>query len=110
VLAKELAYYRANFREAIQKDDVVCLERGAILKYLPGHLCKHNLSSQESKAKWWYKRTTLFEHPQKKESQRYRNDALETNPTRYAQESNSGSPGVMALSSRTGTVNTGFQH
>jgi DNA-binding NarL/FixJ family response regulator len=61
VLAKELAYYRAHFREAVQKDGVICLECGAIFKYLPGHLCKHNLSSQEYKAKWGYNRTTPLE-------------------------------------------------
>jgi ROS/MUCR transcriptional regulator protein len=61
VLAKELAYYRAHFREAVQKDGVICLECGAIFKYLPGHLCKHNLSSDEYKAKWGYNRTTPLE-------------------------------------------------
>jgi ROS/MUCR transcriptional regulator protein len=40
VSGKELTYYRAHFREAIQKDGVICLECGAIFKYLPGHLCK----------------------------------------------------------------------
>jgi hypothetical protein len=30
VLAKELAYYRDHFREAVQKDGVICLECGAI--------------------------------------------------------------------------------
>jgi transposase len=61
VLAKELAYYRAHFREAVQKDGVICLECGAIFKYLPGHLCKHNLSSYEYRAKWGYNRTTPLE-------------------------------------------------
>jgi len=61
VLAKELAYYRAHFREAVQKDGVICLECGAIFKYLPGHLCKHNLSSDEYRAKWGYNRTTPLE-------------------------------------------------
>jgi ROS/MUCR transcriptional regulator protein len=61
VLAKELAYYRAHFREAVQKDGVICLECGAIFKYLPGHLCKHNLSSHEYRAKWGYNRTTPLE-------------------------------------------------
>jgi predicted transcriptional regulator len=37
VLAKELAYYRAHFREAVQKDGVICLECGAFFKFLPGH-------------------------------------------------------------------------
>jgi predicted transcriptional regulator len=50
VLAKELAYYRTHFREAVQKDGVICLECGSIFKYLPGHLCKHNLSSEEYRA------------------------------------------------------------
>jgi hypothetical protein len=61
VLAKELAYYRAHFREAVQKDGVICLECGAIFKYLPGHLCKHDLSSEEYRAKWGYNRTTPLE-------------------------------------------------
>jgi DNA-directed RNA polymerase specialized sigma24 family protein len=61
VLTKELAYYRAHFREAVQKDGVICLECGAIFKYLPGHLCKHNLSSDEYRAKWGYNRTTPLE-------------------------------------------------
>jgi ROS/MUCR transcriptional regulator protein len=61
VLATELAYYRAHFREAVQKDGVICLECGAIFKYLPGHLCKHNLSSEEYRAKWGYNRTTPLE-------------------------------------------------
>jgi DNA-directed RNA polymerase specialized sigma24 family protein len=61
VLAKDLAYYRAHFREAVQKDGVICLECGAIFKYLPGHLCKHGLSSEEYRAKWGYNRTTPLE-------------------------------------------------
>jgi DNA-binding MarR family transcriptional regulator len=61
MLAKELAYYRAHFREAVQKDGVICLECGAIFKYLPGHLCKHNLSSEEYRVKWGYNRTTPLE-------------------------------------------------
>jgi hypothetical protein len=61
VLAKELAYYRAHFREAIQKDGVICLECGAIFRRLAGHLCKHNLTSDEYKAKWGYNRTTPLE-------------------------------------------------
>jgi predicted transcriptional regulator len=61
VLAKKLAYYRTHFREAVQKDGVICLECGAIFKYLPGHLCKHNLSSREYRAKWGYNRTTPLE-------------------------------------------------
>lgn len=59
--AKELAYYRAHFREAVQKDGVICLECGSSFKYLPGHLCKHRLSSHEYKAKWGYNRTTPLE-------------------------------------------------
>ena len=47
MFTKELAYYRAHFREAVQRDGVICLECGAIFKYLPGHLCKHKLSSHE---------------------------------------------------------------
>jgi BON domain/ROS/MUCR transcriptional regulator protein len=58
---KELAYYRVHFREAVQKDGVICLECGAIFKYLPAHLCKHNLSSHEYRAKWGYNRTTPLE-------------------------------------------------
>ena len=61
MLAKELAYYRAHFREAVRKDSVICLECGAIFKYLPGHLCKHALSSEEYRAKWGYNRTTPLE-------------------------------------------------
>jgi hypothetical protein len=61
VLAKELIYYRAHFREAVQKDGVICLECGVIFKYLPGHLCKHGLSSEEYRAKWGYNRTTPLE-------------------------------------------------
>ena len=61
MLAKELAYYRAHFREAVQKDGVICLECGSIFKYLPGHLFKHNLSSHEYRAKWGYNRTTPLE-------------------------------------------------
>ncbi len=61
MLAKELAYYRAHFREAVQKDGVICLECGSIFKYLPGHLCKHNLTSEEYRAKWGYNRTTPLE-------------------------------------------------
>jgi predicted transcriptional regulator len=61
MLAKELAYYRVYFQEAVQKDGVICLKCGAIFKYLPGHLCKHNLTSQEYKAKWGYNRTTPLE-------------------------------------------------
>jgi ROS/MUCR transcriptional regulator protein len=61
VLAKELAYYRAHFREAVQKDGVICLECGSIFKYLPGHLGKHNLTSEEYRAKWGYNRTTPLE-------------------------------------------------
>jgi predicted transcriptional regulator len=61
VLAKELAYYRAHFREAVQKDGVICLECEVIFKYLAGHLCKHNLSSEEYRAKWGYNRTTPLE-------------------------------------------------
>ena len=53
MLVKELAYYRTHFREAVQKDGVICLECGAIFKYLPAHLCKHNL--------WGYNRTTPLE-------------------------------------------------
>jgi ROS/MUCR transcriptional regulator protein len=61
VLAKDLAYYRAHFREAVQKDGVICLECGSTFKYLPGHLCKHKLSSDEYRAKWGYNRTTPLE-------------------------------------------------
>jgi ROS/MUCR transcriptional regulator protein len=61
VSSKELTYYRAHFREAVQKDGVICLECGSIFKYLPGHLCKHDLSSEEYRAKWGYNRTTPLE-------------------------------------------------
>jgi hypothetical protein len=56
-----LPYYRAHFREAVQKDGVICLECGSTYKYLPGHLCKHKLSSDEYRAKWGYNRTTPLE-------------------------------------------------
>jgi predicted transcriptional regulator len=55
------AYYRAHFRQAVQKEGVICLECGSIFKYLPGHLCKHNLTSHEYRAKWGYNRTTPLE-------------------------------------------------
>lgn len=61
MLAKELAYYRTHFREAVQKDGVICLECGAIFKSLPQHLGKHQLSSEDYKAKWGYNRTTPLE-------------------------------------------------
>jgi ROS/MUCR transcriptional regulator protein len=61
VLAKELTYYRTHFREAVQKDGVICLECGTIFKYLPGHLCRHNLTSEEYRSKWGYNRTTPLE-------------------------------------------------
>ena len=61
MLAKELAYYRVHFREAVQKDGVVCLECGSIFKSLPQHLGKHQLSSEDYKAKWGYNRTTPLE-------------------------------------------------
>jgi ROS/MUCR transcriptional regulator protein len=60
-VSQRTCYYRAHFREAVQKDGVVCLECGAIFKYLPGHLCKHNLSSHEYRAKWGYNRRTPLE-------------------------------------------------
>jgi hypothetical protein len=41
VSGKELTYYRAHFREAVQKDGVICLECGAAFKFLPQHLRKH---------------------------------------------------------------------
>jgi DNA-binding NarL/FixJ family response regulator len=37
------------------------LECGLTFKYLPAHLCKHNLSSHEYRAKWGYNRTTPLE-------------------------------------------------
>ncbi len=61
MLAKELAYYRAHFREAVQKEGIICLECGSILKALAQHLVKHQLSSAEYKAKWGYNRTTPLE-------------------------------------------------
>ena len=61
MLAKELAYYRAHFREAVQKDGILCLECGVIFKSLPQHLGKHQLSSPEYKAKWGYNRRTPLE-------------------------------------------------
>ena len=61
MLAKELAYYRAHFREAVQKDGVICLECGLTFKSLPQHLGKHQLSSHEYRAKWGYNRTTPLE-------------------------------------------------
>ena len=70
MLAEELAYYRAHFREAVQKDGVICLECGSIFKYLPGHLCKHNLTSEEYRAKWGYNRTTILERISTRRQQR----------------------------------------
>jgi hypothetical protein len=61
VSSKELAYYRAHFREAVQKDSVICLECGLTFKSLPQHLGKHELSSHEYRAKWGYNRTTPLE-------------------------------------------------
>jgi len=61
VLAKELAYYRAHFREAIQKDGVICLECGLTFKSLAQHLGKHQLSSDDYRARWGYNRTTPLE-------------------------------------------------
>jgi len=61
VLAKELAYYRAHFREAVQKHGVICLECGRQFKSLPQHLGKHQLSADDYKAKWGYNRTTPLE-------------------------------------------------
>ena len=61
MLAKKLAYYRAHFREAVQKDGVICLECGSIFKSLAQHLGKHQLSSDDYKAKWGYNRTTPLE-------------------------------------------------
>jgi len=61
VLAKELAYCRAHFLDALQKDGVICLECGRQFKSLPQHLGKHQLSSDDYKAKWGYNRTTPLE-------------------------------------------------
>ena len=58
VLAKELAYYRAHFREAVQRDGVICLECGRGFKSLAQHVVRHRLSIHEYKAKWGYNRTT----------------------------------------------------
>jgi hypothetical protein len=33
----------------------------SLFKYLPDHLCKHNLTSEEYRAKWGYNRTTPLE-------------------------------------------------
>jgi DNA-directed RNA polymerase specialized sigma24 family protein len=33
----------------------------SLFKYLPDHLCKHNLTSEEYRAKWEYNRTTPLE-------------------------------------------------
>jgi len=61
VSAKDLAYYRAHFREAVQKDGVICLECGRSFKSLAQHLGKHQLSADNYKAKWGYNRTTPLE-------------------------------------------------
>jgi DNA-binding CsgD family transcriptional regulator len=50
-----------TFGRPFKKDGVICLECGSMFKYLPGHLCKHNLSSHEYRAKWGYNRTTPLE-------------------------------------------------
>jgi ROS/MUCR transcriptional regulator protein/Winged helix-turn-helix DNA-binding len=88
VLAKELAYYRSHFREAIQKDGVICLECGSIFKYLPGHLCKHNLSSHEYRAKWGYNRTTPLERLSTRRKKRRNAIAMKlwTRPSRDAHQ------------------------
>jgi hypothetical protein len=53
----ELAYYRAHFREAVQKDGVICLECGFSFKSLAPHVRKHRLSIRNYKEKWGYNRT-----------------------------------------------------
>jgi predicted transcriptional regulator len=56
VSGNPLAYYRTHFREAVQKDGVICLEGGLTFKYLRAHLYNHNLTSHEYRAKWGYNR------------------------------------------------------
>ena len=61
VSGNQLAHFRTHFREAVQKDGVICLECGLTFKSLPQHLGKHQLSSHEYRAKWGYNRTTPLE-------------------------------------------------
>ncbi len=61
MLVKELAYYRAHFRGGRSKDGITWLECGRQFKSLPQHLGKHQLSSDDYKAKWGYNRTTPLE-------------------------------------------------
>jgi predicted transcriptional regulator len=73
-------------------DGVICLECGAVFKRLPGHLCKHNLSS-DYKAKWGYNRTTPLETlstRKKKKAQRYRNETLDAYSARCPSKADRG--------------------
>ncbi len=58
MLTKEFAYYRTHFREAVQKDGIICLEYGRQFKSLAPHVRKHTASIHDYKAKWGYNRTT----------------------------------------------------
>jgi predicted transcriptional regulator len=68
---------------------VICLECGSIFKYLPGHLCKHNLSSEEYRAKWGYNRTTPLERLSLagKKAQRSCDETRVTFPTLFCSKS-----------------------
>lgn len=60
VSAKELAYYRAHFREALREDGVVCLECGGLYKTMGGHVVKHGLTLEDYRQQWGYNRQTAF--------------------------------------------------
>jgi transposase len=70
VSAKELAYYRANFREAIREDGVVCLECGALRHSLGRHVSWHGLTPDEYREKWGYNRETALITPALREVRR----------------------------------------
>ena len=58
MLTKEFAYYRTHFREAVQKDGIICLEYGRQFKSLAPHVRKHTASIHDYRAKWGFNRTT----------------------------------------------------
>src|SRR5262249_7647032 len=70
VSGNQLAHLRTHFRDAVQKDGVICLECGLTFKSLPQHLGKHQLSSHDYRAKWGYNRTTILERISTRRQQR----------------------------------------
>lgn len=80
--AKELAYYRLDFRGAIREDDIICLECGAVRRALEAHARhKHHLSSEEYKEKWGYNRwTALIAH---RDSEQRRQRSIELGLAKY---------------------------